>query len=155
MYFYIVEGVDYEDYSKDIYYSETLYTQEEFENIVTDAYKYVYEEIEAKRDGFYRCDDFLYSTFSWGNAYKKTALMSWIEDNSDLKIINEPNALMTIEIFTGPSESIDNLRKKIDFSKVPHCRDSCRFKKYGYWKLKCTYPDLRHKAKIEELKRKR
>ncbi len=49
MYFYIIEGGTHDSYDKDVYYSETFYSQKEFENIVINAYKYVCEEIKAKK----------------------------------------------------------------------------------------------------------
>lgn len=48
MYFYIIEGGTHDSYDKDVYCSETYYSQKEFEDIVINAYKYVCEEVKAK-----------------------------------------------------------------------------------------------------------
>ncbi len=55
MYFYILMAGAYDEYNKDIYCSETYYTQEEFENIVVSAFKYVCEDVICNMDDFGRC----------------------------------------------------------------------------------------------------
>lgn len=105
MYFYIIEGGSYEEYYKDIYYSETLYSQEEFEKIVIDAYKYVCEEVKAKKPNFHRCyNDFKPEHICWESEFGDNEFIDWIEKNTDLKIINNPTASMDIGTCTTPSE---------------------------------------------------
>lgn len=135
MYYYILEGGSYEESFKDIYCSETLYTQEEFENIVISAYKYYFEEIEFKKGNFHRCG------LSFDPAYIcwESEFISWIEENTDLKVIDKAVASMDIGTSITPNENTKKLKRGIDFTKMPHCRDNC----IDDDKYDCTYPDLR------------
>ena len=155
MYFYIIEGGSYEEYYKDIYYSETLYSQEEFENIVIKAYKYVCEEVEAKKPHFYRCyHNFEPEHICWESEFGDNEFVDWIEKNTDLKIINKPTASMDIGTCTTPTKDTNKLKRAIDYSKVPHCKDNCVNDEEDIMSIKfdCTYPDRRYKAKLYSIR---
>ena len=156
MYFYIIEGGTHDSYYKDVYYSETSYSQKEFENIVINAYKYVCEEVIAKKPNFSRCfHDFDPEFICWDDGLYDNEFINWIEKSTDLKIINNPIASMDIGTCTTPSEDTKKLERAIDYSKVPHCRDNCRYKDSNnpLDKCYCSYPDIRSKAKLEFKKR--
>ena len=155
MYFYILEGGTYDEYFKDIYFSETLYTQEEFEKIIMNAFKYFVEEIEFKNEYFHRCfTDFDPAYICWSDDFEKNEFIKWIEENSDLKIINKPVALMSIGTFSTPTKDTIKLKSGIDYSKMPQCRDNCVNEKDGVLGIKfnCTYPDRRYKAKLYSIR---
>ena len=156
MYFYIIEGGTHDSYDKDVYCSETYYSQKEFEDIVINAYKYVCEEVKAKKPNFYRCfRNFEVESICWESEFGDNDFIDWIEKNTDLKIINNPNASMYIGTCTTPSEDTRKLERAIAYSKVPHCRYNCCYKSSDnpFDKYRCYYPDIRSKARLE-IKRK-
>ncbi|MBR5504289.1 MAG: hypothetical protein IKV87_07605 [Methanobrevibacter sp.] len=144
MYFYIIEGGTYDTYLKDIYYSEKLYSQEEFENIVKNAYKYVCEEVKSKDKHFYGCcSAFNPESICWDYEESESDFVNWIEENSDLRIINKPDASMEIGTCTTPTNDTVKLESSIDYSKVPNCKDKCHHGKY-----KCNEDCLFEKERI-------
>ena len=85
---------------------------------------------------------------------EKNEFIKWIEENSDLKIINKPVALMSIGTCSTPTKDTIKLKSGIDYSKMPQCRDNCVNEKDGVLGIKfnCTYPDRRYKAKLYSIR---
>ena len=83
---------------KDVYYSSKPYTQEEFESIIINAYKYVCEEIETKNKRFQACHDFEPCFICWNIELEGNEFTKWIEENSDLRVINKFNASMDVGV---------------------------------------------------------
>ena len=142
----------YDEYNKDIYCSDTYYTQEEFENIVVSAFKYVCEDVICKMDDFGRCVerfDPKYICPYFG--IKKKPFINWIEENSDLRLIAKGDGFLDVGSLITPNINTYKLRSAVDYSKVPDCRKNCRYKEDSFMKTECTYPDLRYEAKLKDI----
>ncbi len=113
-------------------------------------------KLRQKKHDFSRClDNFEPESICWESEFGDNEFMHWIEKNTDLKIINKPAASMDMGTCTTPSEDTKKLERAIDYSKVPHCRDNCRYKDSNnpLDKCYCSYPEIRSKAKLEFKKR--
>ncbi len=130
MYFYSIFGGTHDESFKSVYYSQTLYSQEEFEDIIIKGFKYVCEVANSKRDFFTRCFGFNSPGFIFWNEdnERDDPFNDWIEKNSDLRVVNNYNGSMNVGICTTPSEDTFKLLDSIDYSKVRDCKDNCFFK---------------------------
>ena len=131
---------------KDVYYSSKPYTQEEFESIIINAYKYVCEEIKTKNKRFQACHDFEPCFICWNIELEGNEFTKWIEENSDLRVINKFNASMDVGVLGSFTEDTIKLENGIDLSKIPRCKGKCD-REY-FFNEECFFERRRLREKI-------
>lgn len=135
MYFYVLDGGSYDEYYKSVFYSETLYSQEEFMDIVKRAYVYCCDEISQEYEINERCE-FLITAGSvlWAEKFKEH-----IEKISDLKLIVGDERIF-VGTLTSRNKNTVDIEKSLKSSKISDCINHCRYKKDNWHKERiCWY----------------
>lgn len=160
MYFYTLEGGSFEEYYKTVYMSKTKYTKQEFLDIITEAYKYVCEEILPTKECYGLCfNDFEVENILWDCDLRKGSV-----ENNDfntyiktyynlIPVETDENATVFVGTCTTPNEITKIIKKSVDKNTMPSCKGSCPLRTaLSYiddevWFMKrCFYPDIRKQA---------
>lgn len=172
MYFYVLEGGSFEEYWKTIYFSETLYTEKEFKQILLDAYQHACNKVisEEHWKPCFSSELRVESIFwAWGDEwydYCTNDFNKYIRAHSDLIPIENTKVQVKVSVGTCITPNANTLffEDSIDVKDYADCHDDCIYDiedKPHWHKLHCVYDDIRADAErlcdkeIEDDKKKR
>ena len=133
MYYYVLDGESYDVYHKTVFKSRTKYSNDEFMEIIKNAYKSGCESI-CREYNFIdkRCDFLIGLTVLWSDKFNEI-----IEQISDLEMI-KPTEQVHVGLSITPNENSRNILSCLQSLDLGDCKSNCDQNKINK-KYHCAY----------------